>query len=132
MRWVVFVALACATIAVSGAQARGKLDWLEVANACNAKYGLQDGSGRASKAELDCVDYYNAHGRMPPTPDAAERYGDAHTNWIQTLCAGVGGRMASLNQAFQSYDSCMAWADAIGLTQDEAKRLSAIYRVNRL
>jgi len=130
MKRVVVVLCACLAGATAGAHAGGKLDWQEVGQACAAAYGLHDGSGRNSREELDCIDYYNAHGRMPPTQKAAERYTDAHTDWIQTLCVGVAGR-ASLGAAFRNYDSCTAWAAYVGLSQKEAERLAGIYGIRR-
>jgi hypothetical protein len=121
---------ATSVVTSGSAEARGKADWLEIANACNAKYGLHDGSGRAAKAELDCIDYYQTHGRMPPTSGAAARFSDARNDWIQTLCSGVAGRV-SLNSSFQTYDSCLAWAKFVGLSQGDAKHLAAIYGIAR-
>jgi hypothetical protein len=130
MKWVAAALCGCIAGFAVSAQAGGKLDWMEVGRACAAAYGLHDGSGRNSREELDCIDYYNAHGRMPPTQKAAERYTDAHTDWIQTLCVGAAGR-ASLGAPFRNYDSCIAWAAYIGLSQKEAKRLAGIYGIHR-
>lgn len=105
-------------------------EWLKVGNECAARYGLHDGSGRNTKAELDCIDYYYARGKLPPDTQAARKLADAQNNWIQTLCAGVAGRK-SLNQAFQTYDSCLACAAFVELSQTEAKRLAAVYGVER-
>lgn len=130
MRWVTVVLCGCVAAATGSARAAGKLNWQEVGSVCAATYGLHDGSGRNSREELDCIDYYNAHGRMPPTQKVAERYTDARTNWIQTLCAGVAGR-SDIKDSFQSYDSCVAWAAFVGLSQKEARRLAGIYGISR-
>jgi hypothetical protein len=116
--------------ATAGAQAGHRMGWQEVGEACAAAYGLHDGSGRNSREELDCIDYYNAHGRMPPTQRAAERYTDSRTNWIQTLCAGAAAKSPP-NAPFHDYDSCTAWAAYVGLSQKEAKRLAGIYGIRR-
>jgi hypothetical protein len=129
-RALIFLGLLLTPLTAANTAPKGKLDWEEVSKACAAKYGLHDKSGRNSKAELDCIDYYNAHGQFPPTVTAATRFGDAHNNWIQSLCAGAPAK-SSLNQAFQNFDRCMAWAKLIHLSQAEAQQLSQMYGIDR-
>jgi len=118
-----FAFVALSTIA----RADGKLDWLEVSNQCNAAHGMptekafEQATSVQRRDAMDCVDYYNRHGRMPKNGNDLGAEADKHADWINSLC-------------FQSNDmnECLAWARAIHLTQSEAKNLVRLFGKRRI